>query len=164
ARFFDYNNDGWKDLFIGQGHVMDNIELTQPSLRYQEPPLLLRNTGSRFTDVSASAGEAFRSPMAARGVAFGDLNNDGRLAIAINCRDGAPLILMNQGTGGNHWLLVDTVGTTSNRDGIGARVKLTSESGKTQYGFVSAGGSYLSASDKRVHFGLGADRTARLLE
>jgi hypothetical protein len=99
-----------------------------------------------------------------RGAAFGDLNNDGFPDLALNCNDGPPLILMNQGGNGNHWLIVNTVGTKSNRDGIGARLKLIGESWKPQYGFVSTAGSYLSASDKRVHFGLGADRSARLLE
>ena len=164
ARFFDYDNDGWKDLFIAQGHVMDNIELTQPSERYREPPLLMHNTGGRFVDVSRSSGEPFRAPLVARGAAFGDLNNDGFLDLAVNCNDAPPLVLMNQGGNGNHWLIVNTTGTKSNRDGIGARLKLTGESGKAQYGFVSAAGSYLSASDKRVHFGLGTDRSARLLE
>jgi hypothetical protein len=164
ARFFDYDNDGWKDLFVAQGHVMDNIELTQPSMRYKEPPLLMHNTGTRFVDVSASSGDPFRAAMTVRGAAFGDLNNDGFPDLALNCNDGPPLILMNQGGNGNHWLMVNTVGTKSNRDGIGARLKLIGESGKPQYGFVSTAGSYLSASDKRVHFGLGADVSARLLE
>jgi hypothetical protein len=92
------------------------------------------------------------------------LNNDGFPDLAVNCNDGPPLILMNQGGNGNHWLLIDTAGTKGNRDGIGARLKLTSDAGKVQYGYVSTAGSYLSASDKRVHFGLGADRSARLLE
>ncbi len=164
ARFVDYDNDGWKDLFIAQGHVMDNIELTQPSVRYHEPPLLMRNTGGRFVDVSGSSGEPFRAAISARGMAFGDLNNDGFPDLAINCHDGPPLVLINQGGNGNHWLIVNTIGTKSNRDGIGARLKLVGESGKPQHGYVTTAGSYLSASDKRVHFGLGADRSARLLE
>jgi enediyne biosynthesis protein E4 len=162
TRFVDYDNDGWKDLFIAQGHVMDNIELTQPSIRYKEPLLLMHNREGRFTDVSGNSGEPFRVPMAARGVAFGDLNGDGFIDLAINCNDGPPVILINQGGNGQHWLIIDAVGTKSNRDGIGAHVKLTGESGKAQHGFVSAAGSYLSASDKRVHFGLGIDRFARL--
>jgi len=164
ARFLDYDNDGWQDLFVAQGHVMDNIELTQPALRYKEPPLLLHNAAGRFVDASASSGEPFRSLLAARGVACGDINNDGFPDIAINCNDGPPLLLMNQGGNGNHWLIVRPIGSKSNRDGIGARMKLISESGRPQYAFVSTAGSYLSASDRRVHFGLGADRSARLLE
>jgi enediyne biosynthesis protein E4 len=164
TRFFDYDNDGWKDLFIGQGHVMDNIELTQPSIRYEETPLLMRNCAGQFIDVSRSSGEPFRVPLTARGVAFGDLNNDGFLDLAINCNDRSPLVLMNQAGNGNHWLIIETIGTKSNRDGIGARLRLVGESGKSQYVLVSTAGSYLSASDKRAHFGLGADRMARLLE
>lgn len=164
AGFLDYDNDGWKDLFVGQGHVMDNIQLTQPSVRYLEPPLLMRNISGKFHDVSAQSGTPFRSQLAARGVAFGDLNNDGFLDIAINCNNGPALLLQNQGGNGNHWLLVKLVGSRSNRDGIGARLRLVSQSGYQQFAFASAGGSYLSASDPRVHFGLGSERSARLLE
>jgi len=164
AGFLDYDNDGWKDLFVGQGHVMDNIHLTQPSVRYLEPPLLMRNGGGKFQDVSEKSGPPFRAPLAARGVAFGDLNNDGFLDIAINCNNGPALLLRNQGGNGNHWLLVKLVGSRSNRDGIGARLRLVSQSGHEQFAFASAGGSYLSASDPRMHFGLGAERSARLLE
>ncbi|MEX2261354.1 MAG: CRTAC1 family protein [Bryobacteraceae bacterium] len=163
-RFIDYDNDGWKDVFVGQGHVMDNIELTQPSIRYLEPVLLMRNEQGRFQDVSKDSGAPFRAPIAARGVAFGDLNNDGFLDAAINCNDGPAVILRNEGGNGNHWLLVDTVGTAGNRDGIGAKLRLVSEAGLEQHAVVSTAGSYLSASDKRVHFGLGRDRAARLLE
>ncbi len=163
AKFIDYDNDGWKDLFVGQGHVMDNVALTQPFLKYTEPPLLLRNVAGRFQDVSAASGEIFNLPLAARGVAFGDLDNDGFLDIAINCNHGQAVILRNQGNA-NHWLIVNTVGSASNRDGIGARLRIVGESGLEQHGMVSTAGSYLSASDKRVHFGLGGDRTVRLLE
>ena len=164
AKFIDYDNDGWKDLMVVQGHVMDNIELTQPPVRYKEPLLLLRNRQGKFEDVSRDGGEAFKVPFAARGAAFGDVNNDGFVDVAINCNDGPAILLMNRGGNGNHWLIVNTVGTQSNRDGIGSRVRLVSESGAEQHGYVSTAGSYLSASDKRVHFGLGKDRSARLLE
>jgi hypothetical protein len=164
ARFIDYDNDGWKDLFVGQGHVMDNIELTQPSVKYREPLLLMRNRAGQFLNVSAQSGAPFGQPLAARGAAFGDLNNDGFIDIAINCNEGPALVLINQGRNGNHWLLVNTVGSASNRDGIGASLRLVTESGLELYGYVSNAGSYLSASDKRVHFGLGRDRIVRLLE
>src|SRR5216684_6039413 len=88
SKFFDYDNDAWKDLFVGQGHVMDNIQLTQPHLRYLEPPLLMRNVKGKFVDVSADLGPDLRKPRAARGVAFGDLNNDGWVDIVINCNNG----------------------------------------------------------------------------
>jgi hypothetical protein len=163
-KFIDYDNDGWKDLFVAQGHVMDNIELSSPSLRYQEPLLLMRNQHGRFEDVSKTSGEPFRVPRAARGVAFGDLDNDGFVDVAVNCLNGPAVILRNQGGNGNHWLLVNTVGTVSNRDGIGAKLRLVSESGLEQHGIVTTAGSYQSSSDKRVHFGLGRDKVARLLE
>jgi hypothetical protein len=154
AKFVDYDNDGWKDLFIGQGHVMDNIRLTQPDVRYLEPPLLLRNAGKAFSDVSSQSGATFRNPVAARGVAFGDWNNDGFIDVAVNCND-APAILLENGGNGNHWLVVDTIGTRSNRDGIGAQVHIVGEDGTEQYAIVSTASSYLSASDKRVYLGLG---------
>jgi hypothetical protein len=158
AKFIDYDNDGWKDLFVAQGHVMDNIELTQPGMHFRENLLLLHNERRRFADVSKQAGPAFQIPFAARGAAFGDFNNDGSVDIAVNCNDGPAVVLMNQGRPGHHWLILKLAGTKSNRDGIGARVRVTSESGLTQYAFVSTAASYLSASDRRVHFGLGTDR------
>ena len=164
AKFVVYDNDGWRDLFVGQGHVMDNIELTQPSIRYLQTPLLMRNLRGKFEDVSRRSGAPFSVPRAARGVACGDLDNDGFIDIAINCNNGSCVVLRNQGGNGNHWLTVDTVGVKSNRDGIGARLTLTAESGAKQVAMVSTAGSYQSSSDKRVHFGLGTDRRARRLE
>src|SRR5258708_7275749 len=143
---------------------MDNIHLTLPKVRYLYPPLLLRNGKGRFTDVSASAGPLFRKPLAARGGAFGDLNNDGWLDIVINCNNGPPVLLENQRVGGNHWILIDTIGTLSNRDGIGAHLRLVEESGAQQYAMVTTGSSYLSSNDKRVHFGLGNSSRIKLLE
>jgi hypothetical protein len=164
ARFIDYDNDGWRDLFVAQSHVMDNIELTQPSLRYREPLLLMRNLQGKFQDVSAQSGEPFQVPLAARGAAFGDLNNDGFPEAVINCRDSRAVILRNEGGNGNHWLLVNTVGVVSNRDGIGAKLRIVTPAGAEQHAIVSTAGSYLSSSDKRVHFGLGQEKTVRLLE
>ncbi len=164
TKLIDYDNDGWRDLFVAQGHVMDNIELTQPSLRYREPLLLMRNTAGKFVDVSRQSGAPFQIPLIARGVAFGDLDNDGFLDVAINCKDGRAIILRNQGGNENHWLLINLVGTKSNRDGIGARLRLVTDGGLEQHAFVSTAGSYLSASDKRIHFGLGSSKKIRLLE
>jgi hypothetical protein len=149
---------------VAQGHVMDNIELTQPSTHYREPLLLMRNRKGRFEDVSLLSGDIFHERLAARGTAFGDLNNDGFVDVAINCNDGPAVILMNRGGNGNHWLLVNTIGARSNRDGIGASVRLVSSSGEEQQGFVSTAGSYASASDKRIHFGLGQAAGVRMLE
>jgi hypothetical protein len=163
AKFIDYDNDGRKDLFIGQGHVMDNIEITQPDVRYLEPPMLLRNLGRKFTDVSSRSGPAFLKPVAGRGVAFGDFNNDGFIDIVINC-NAQPAMLLKNGGNTNHWLVVQTVGSTSNRDGIGAALHLVSGSGGEQFAIVSTASSYLSASDKRVYFGLGSSAKVKLLE
>jgi hypothetical protein len=160
----DYDNDGWRDLFVAQGHVLDNIELTEPSLHYRESLLLMRNREGQFRDVSRQSGQAFQVPLSARGAAFGDLDNDGFIDIAINCNDGQAIVLRNEGGNGNHWLSVRLVGSASNRDGIGARVRLVSESGLEQHSFVSSAGSYLSASDKRTHFGLGSAKKVRLVE
>jgi len=163
AKFADFDDDGWKDLFVAQGHVMDNIQLTQPSVHYLEAPLLLRNVHGNFADVSAGSGGLFREKLAARGAAFGDLNNDGYVDVVLNDNDGPPVIAQNR-PGKNHWILIDTIGTASNRDGIGARVEVVSETGQEQYAMVSTAGSYLSSSDKRVHFGLGSASTIKLLE
>src|SRR5205814_6765660 len=122
-----------------------------------EPMLLMRNSNGRFADVSAQSGAPFRTPLAARGVAFGDLNNDGWIDAAANVNDGPAMVLLNRGGNGNHWLTVDT-----NR--IGARLRLVPESGPEQYGIASAAGSYLSSSDPRVHFGLGSSTRIKLLE
>ena len=163
AAFVDYDNDGWKDLLVAQSHVMDNIEQTQPSLRYLEPLLLMRNSGGRFEDVSKLSGAPFRIPIAARGIAFGDLDNDGFVDAAVNCLDGSAMILHNEGNA-NDWIIVDAAGTVSNRGGIGARVHIVSESGIEQWATVSTAGSYQSASDRRVHFGLARDKRVKLLE
>lgn len=157
AKFVDYDNDGFKDIFVAQGHVMDNIELTQPDTQYFEQPLLLHNILPAFVQVPVHLSRA----LAARGAAFGYLQNDGRLNVAINCNDG-PAVLLQAAANRNHWLTVSTIGATSNRDGMGAQLHLTTEDGKQQYAMVSSAGSYLSASDKRIHFGLGANRTANL--
>jgi len=164
AKWIDYDNDGWLDLFVAQGHVMDNIQLTEPTLRYLEPPLLLRNDQGRFSNVSPQGGSIFTTPIAARGAAFGDLDNDGRLDVAINCNDGPAIILHNRGGNGNHWLILNLTGTASNRDAIGSKIRLVSDSGQQQTRYVSTAGSYISASDKRAHFGLGSSKKIRLIE
>ena len=163
TKFIDYDNDGWKDLFVGQGHVMDNIELTHPNIRYLESPLLLHNRKGKFEDSSTQAGAAFHQPRAARGVAFGDLNNDGWIDVVMNCNNGRPVILENQRVGGGHWLMVNTTGHASNRDGIGASLTLATASGLRQCAMVTTASSYLSASDKRVHFGLGREQRIKSL-
>jgi len=162
VRFLDYDNDGWKDLLIAQGHDLDTIELNFPNLHYREPMLLARNTGHGFVDVSAQSG-VFSQPWVARGMAIGDIDNDGRLDAVITTNDGPVHVLHNETSNSNHWLLLNLVGHTSNRDAIGAEVTLVTASG-SQYATVSTASSYLSSSDKRVHFGLGKETSAQRVE
>ncbi len=163
VRFLDYDNDGWKDLLVAQGHDLDTIELTSPNLRYREPMLLARNTGHGFVDVSAQSGTVFSQAWVARGMAIGDLDNDGRLDAVVTTNDGPAHVLHNQTQTQNHWLLLKLVGHSSNRDAIGAEVMLVTATG-SQFATVSTSSSYLSASDKRVHFGLGKEDVALRIE
>ena len=163
VRFMDYDNDGWKDLLVAQGHDLDNVELTTPNLRYREPLLLLRNTGKSFVDVSRESGSVFQIPWVGRGMAVGDIDNDGRLDAVVTTNEGGIHVLHNETPSANHWLLVKLVGHKSNRDGIGAEVKVATSRG-SQLATVSTAASYLSASDKRVHFGLGQDEVAESVE
>ena len=148
----DFGNDGWKDLFVAQGHVLDNVEQIDPSLHYWELPLLAMNRNGRFERVDSGS----TSPAAGRGAAFGDLNNDGWQDVVMTVLGGPPQVFFNRG-GKQHWLVISLRGTRSNRDGFGARVRVN---GQTR--FATSAGSYLSSSDKRLHFGLGAADTAKV--
>jgi len=163
VRFLDYDNDGWKDLLITQGHDLDTIQLTFPNLRYRETMLLARNTGKGFIDVSAEAGGIFEKAWVGRGLAIGDIDNDGRLDAVVTSNDGALYVLHNSARTQNHWLTLELVGHKSNRDAIGAEVKLVTAKG-SQMATVTTAGSYLSSSDKRVHFGLGPETVAGTIE
>src|ERR1700728_263238 len=156
VRFVDYDNDGWKDLFLVQSHVMDTIQLEQPHLRYRESPLLLWNDkGKKFLDVSAQSGEVFQQKWAARGMAIGDIDNDGRIDAVVTENDGPAWVLHNETPPRNHWITFRLVGVKSNRDGIGAQIKITTADG-SQFAMATTASSYESSSDKRVHFGLGS--------
>jgi hypothetical protein len=150
--FMDFDNDGWKDIFVAQGHVMDNVEKINPAMHYKEPPLLAFNRSGRFEGADPGTSK----PVAGRGAAFGDLNNDGTIDVVMNVLGGPPEIFVNRDHAA-HWLTLTLSGTRSNRDGIGARVVVN---GQTQN--VTTAGSYLSASDKRVHFGLGSATRASI--
>jgi hypothetical protein len=163
VRFIDYDNDGWKGLLINQGHDLDTVQLTFPDLRYKEPMLLARNTGKGFVDVSAQAGEIFQKAWVGRGLAIGDIDNDGRLDAVVTSNDGALYVLHNSTQTRNHWLTLELVGHRSNRDAIGAEVKLTTAKG-SQWATVTTAGSYLSSSDKRVHFGMGSETMVRTID
>jgi hypothetical protein len=162
-RLLDYDNDGWKDLLIAQGHDMDTIEKTNPQLHYREPMLLVRNTGHGFVDVSAASGSVFQQSWVGRGLATGDIDNDGRIDAVVSTNDGPAHVLHNETVTDNHWLTLKLVGHKSNRDAIGAVVKVVTPGG-TQYATITTASSYLSSSDKRAHFGLGPSLAAQTIE
>ena len=147
----DFDNGGQKDLFVTQGHVLDNVEKIDPSLHYLEPALLATNRNGRF-EKTDSGSDAL---VAGRGAAFGDLNNDGAIDVVTTILGQRPQLFLNRGGGGNHWLTITLRGTRSNRDGLGSRVQVN---GQTR--FATTAGSYESANDKRLHFGLGKAETA----
>jgi enediyne biosynthesis protein E4 len=163
-RIFDYDNDGAKDLFLANSHVMDNIEKTQPHLRYLQKPLLLKRNGKKFQDVSPASGGVFQQVWASRGASFGDLDNDGDIDIVVSNCNGPAYVIRNDGGNRNHWIGLELQGKKSNRDGIGARVKLVLGSGKLQYNLVTTTASYLSAIDRRVLFGVGTEAKIKELE
>jgi hypothetical protein len=161
--FFDFDNDGWKDIFIANGHVYAQLEGRNLHLTYRQPKVLYRNLGNgRFEDVSSRTGDAIRTPAVSRGCAFGDFDNDGDVDILVNNLDGPPTLLRNDGDTG-HSLLVRCVGTRSNRSAIGARVTVTTGSHR-QIAEVMSGSGYYSQNDFRLHFGLGAAPAADLVE
>ena len=155
TRFFDYDNDGATDLFIANGHVLDNVERYHADTRYAEPKLMFRNTGNGiFENVSAQLGGALMLPCVSRGAAVCDFDNDGDLDVLVNNNGGVPQLLRNDGGNANHWLEILLVGTKSNRDGVGAHVTLTAGD-LVLYDERKGGMSYQSAQDPRLHFGLG---------
>jgi hypothetical protein len=162
-RFMDYDNDGWKDLLITQGHDMDNIEMVSPRLRYREPMLLVRNVGGKFVDVSSISGDIFNEAWVGRGMAIGDIDNDGRIDAVVSTNGGPAHVLLNRTVTDNHWITLHLTGHKSNRDGIGALVKLTTAQG-SQWVTLTTSSGYLSASDPRVHFGMGASAIADSIE
>ncbi len=155
TRFMDYDNDGARDLFMANGHVLDNIQRYHADTRYAEPKLMFRNNGHGvFENVSDLLGRDFQLPRVSRGAAIADFDNDGDLDILVNNNGQAPQLLRNDGGNSNHWLELLLIGTKSNRDGVGARVKV-SAGNLILYDQRKGGMSYQSAQDPRLHFGLG---------
>lgn len=154
--FFDFDNDGWPDLILVNGHVYPEVDKQHLGSSYKEPRILYHNNGDgTFSDISASAGEGITTPASSRGLAVGDLWNDGKLSAVISNMNAAPSLLVNQVRSTNHWIGIRTLGTKSNRDGIGARV-IVKTAARTLIDEVRSGSSYISNSDMRVHFGLGS--------
>jgi hypothetical protein len=154
--FFDFDNDGWPDLLLVNGHVYPEVDRQHLGSTYPEPRILYRNNGDgTFSDISADGGPGIAAMHAGRGLAVGDLWNDGRLSAVVSNMNAPPSLLVNQVRSSNHWIGIHTIGTKSNRDGIGARVTVKAGT-RTLVDEVRSGGSYISNSDLRVHFGLGS--------
>jgi hypothetical protein len=168
--FVDFDNDGWPDILICNGHVYPEVEQLKTEAGYPQRKLLYRNLRNlRFEDVSMMAGPGISEPVASRGCAFGDFDNDGDMDFVVNPVNDVPQLLRCDSTTGNHWIKVRTIGTKSNRSGIGARIRcVTRVPGEakphSQIDEVRSGGSYISQSDLRVHFGLGKAERVELLE
>jgi enediyne biosynthesis protein E4 len=169
ARFVDFDNDGWRDLVVINGHILDNISMYHPNVRYAEVKKLYRNIGQgRFVDATSTQNEAFLVPHVGRGLAVGDYDNDGALDLLVSNNGEYAQLLRNDGgrlSGGsrNHWLGIRLIGTRSNRDAIGARLRLVSGD-FTSYDQAQGGMSYCSAQDPRIHFGLGSHTHVDSLE
>jgi enediyne biosynthesis protein E4 len=161
---YDFDNDGKKDVFTANSHVSENADFYRHE-RYKQANAVFLNLGNdRFRNATAEAGPAMQAAAAHRGCGFGDLNNDGRIDVVVSAIGQPPELLYNSSPNENHWILIQAEGRKSNRDGIGTKIKLTGESGKVQYNHVTTSVGYASSSDKRVHFGLGADRRIQEIE
>jgi enediyne biosynthesis protein E4 len=161
---FDFDNDGWKDLFVARSNVLDNIAQFS-NRRYEEPNSILRNVGNgKFQDVSSEAGRDFQAAAAHRGVAFGDIDNDGRIDAVVTVLNGPVKYFHNVSRNSNHWILLKLVGKKSNRMGLGAQIRVTGEDSRIQYNEATTAVGYACASDSRVHFGLGPSKTIREID
>ena len=162
--FFDYDLDGLLDIYVANGHIEEEIERVQPKVKYAQPPLLFRNVGKgKFENATAFMGAAFNRPVVARGAAYGDYDRDGDLDVLVTNNGGPVYLFRNEGGNQKNWLSIRTVGAKSNRDGIGAVIRIDTASGK-QWGMVRSGSSYCSQSDLALTFGLGADQAVAALE
>jgi hypothetical protein len=161
---FDFDNDGWKDLFVARGNVLDNIAKLSKRT-YEEPNTVFRNLGNgKFEDVSAQAGSDFQASAPHRGAAFGDMDNDGRIDAIVTALGSKAKYFHNISKNDNHWISLKLVGTKSNRMGLGAQVRITTADGAKQWNEATTATGYACSSDARVHFGLGASKTVREIE
>lgn len=161
---FDFDNDGWKDLFVARGNVLDNVALFS-NRTYEEPNSVFRNLGNgKFQDVSAEAGPDFQKAAPHRGSAFGDIDNDGRVDALVSVLNGKLKYFHNTSRNNNHWIQLKLTGTKSNRMGLGAQIRITTEDGLKQFNEVTTAVGYGCSSDPRVHFGLGASKIVREIE
>jgi hypothetical protein len=155
AGFFDFNNDGWKDLLLVNGHAFPEVDRLHIDIHYKDHAILYQNLGNgKFIDVTSQAGSAFAERHASRGAAFADIDNDGAVEVAVNNQNEPPSLLKQTAAPPGHWIILRLIGTRSNRSAIGARVRITA-GGHSQVDEIRSGGSYLSQNDLRLHFGLG---------
>jgi len=162
--FFDYDLDGYPDILTSNGHIEEEIGRVQPKIKYQEPPLLFHNLGAKkFENVSSAVGADFTKPLVGRGAIYGDFDHDGDLDVLLTSNNGPTHLYRNDGGNKNKWISIRTVGTKSNRDGIGASVAIVSASGK-QWNVVRSGSSYASQSDLAIVFGLRQDPVVNSIE
>ena len=161
---FDFNNDGWKDVFSVNAHVNDNQALYNEQSYRQANSLLLNLGNGKFQNISQAAGDDFQPKRAHRGCAFADFDNDGDMDVVVTALNEPVEFFRNEARNGHHWLTLQLIGTRSNRDGIGAQLKLTLESGAMQFNHVTTSVGYASASDRRVYFGLGKEQAIKSLE
>ena len=164
AFFFDYDLDGYPDILTANGHIEEEIGRVQPKIKYQEPPLLFHNLGAKkFENVSSAVGPDFTKPLVGRGAIYGDFDHDGDLDVLLTSNNGPTHLYRNDGGNKNKWISIRTIGTKSNRDGIGASVAIISASGK-QWNLVRSGSSYASQSDLAIVFGLRQDPIVNSIE
>jgi hypothetical protein len=162
--FLDYDLDGWQDILAANGHIEEEIGRVQPKVQYRQSPLVFRNRAGRgFEHVTPTLGADFSRPIVARGAAYADYDGDGDLDVALTTNHGPAYLYRNDGSGQHHWIAVRTRGTKSNRDGVGAVVRVTSASGQ-QWQMVRSGSSYASQSDLTLTFGLGTDASPVTVE
>jgi hypothetical protein len=165
--FFDYDLDGWPDIFVANGHIDPEIQRVQTNVKYAMPPHLFRNLGKgKFEEVTQSMGQAFATPRVGRGAAYADIGNDGRLDLLLSTNGGPAYLFRNEAPSGgtaNHSLRLKLIGVKSNRDGIGAVVRVTS-AGDTQTQMLRSGSSYLSSSELVLTFGMAQHDKADVIE